>query len=174
MAKKTKSKNINPPQKQNRQPGIESEMHPRPEYTPKTRGAGRLKNKVVLITGGDSGIGRAVAVAMAREGAKVAFGFLNEKKDAAETVKLVEAEGREVVSVAGDVGVEKQCKRLVDAAVKKFGHIDVLVNNAAEQHEVDSPEELTEKDYLSILDELAWSPNIIDLNPAPSDSSATG
>ena len=70
---------------------------------------------------------------------------MNEKKDAAETVKLVEAEGREVVSVAGDVGVEKQCKRLVDAAVKKFGHIDVLVNNAAEQHEVHSPEELTEK-----------------------------
>jgi NAD(P)-dependent dehydrogenase (short-subunit alcohol dehydrogenase family) len=139
------NKNVNPPQKQNRQPGIESEMHPLPDYRPKTKGSGRLKDKVVLITGGDSGIGRAVAVAMAREGAKIAFGFLNEKKDAAETVKLVQAEKRDVFSLAGDVGYEKYCKKLVDATVKKFGRIDVLINNVAEQHEVETPEELTEK-----------------------------
>ncbi len=139
------NRNVNPPQKQNRQPGRENEMRPLPDYEPKTRGSGRLKNKVVLITGGDSGIGRAVAVAMAREGAKIAFGFLEEKKDAAATVKLVEAEKREALSLAGDVGEERVCKKLVDATVKKFGRIDVLVNNAAEQHEVDTPEELTEK-----------------------------
>lgn len=139
------NKNVNPPQQQDRQPGRESEMRPLPDYQPKTRGSGRLKNKVVLITGGDSGIGRAVAVAMAREGAAIAFGFLNEKKDAAETVKLIEAEKREAFSLAGDIGYEKYCKKLVGAAVKKFGRIDVLVNNAAEQHEVDTPEELTEK-----------------------------
>jgi NAD(P)-dependent dehydrogenase (short-subunit alcohol dehydrogenase family) len=139
------NKRVNPPQKQDRQPGRESEMRPLPDYRPKTRGAGRLKNKKVLITGGDSGIGRAVAVAMAHEGADVAFGFLEEKKDAAETVKLIEGEGREALSLAGDVGEEKFCKKLVDAAVKKFGKIDILINNAAEQHEVDTPEELTEK-----------------------------
>jgi NAD(P)-dependent dehydrogenase (short-subunit alcohol dehydrogenase family) len=139
------NKNINPPQKQSHQPGRESEMHPLPDYQPKTKGSGRLKNKMVLITGGDSGIGRAVAVAMAREGANIAFGFLEEKKDAAETVKLIEAEKREALSLAGDIGYEKYCKKLVDAAVKKYGRIDVLVNNAAEQHEVDTPEELTEK-----------------------------
>ncbi|MGE0340754.1 MAG: SDR family NAD(P)-dependent oxidoreductase, partial [Xanthobacteraceae bacterium] len=139
------NKNVNPPQQQDRQPGRESEMRPLPDYEPKTRGSGRLKNKVVLITGGDSGIGRAVAVAMAREGASIAFGFLNEKKDAAETVKLIEAEKREAVSLAGDIGYEKYCKKLVGAAVKKFGRIDVLVNNAAEQHEVDTPGELTEE-----------------------------
>jgi NAD(P)-dependent dehydrogenase (short-subunit alcohol dehydrogenase family) len=139
------NKNVNPPQKQNKQPGHEDEMRPLPDYVPKTKGSGRLKNKVVLITGGDSGIGRAVAVAAARESAKVAFGFLNEKKDAAETVKLIEAEKGEALSLAGDVGYEKYCKKLVDAAVKKYGRIDVLVNNAAEQHEVESPEELTEK-----------------------------
>lgn len=139
------NKRVNPPQKQNRQPGHEDEMRPLPDYEPKIKGSGRLKNKVVLITGGDSGIGRAVAIAMAREGAKIAFGYLDEKKDAAETVKLVEAEKREAYSLAGDVGEEKFCKKLVNAAVKKFGRIDVLVNNAAEQHEVDGPEELTEK-----------------------------
>lgn len=139
------NKNINPPQKQSHQPGRESEMHPLPDYQPKTKGSGRLKNKMVLITGGDSGIGRAVAVAMAREGANIAFGFLEEKKDAAETMKLIEAEKREALSLAGDIGYEKYCKKLVDAAVKKYGRIDVLVNNAAEQHEVDTPEELTEK-----------------------------
>ena len=139
------NKNVNPPQKQNKQPGVESEMRPLPDYEPKTKGSGRLKNKVVLITGGDSGIGRAVAVAMAREGAKIAFGFLNEKKDAAATIKLIEAEKRDALSVAGDVGDEKICRKLVNAAVKKFGRIDVLVNNAAEQHEVETPEELTEQ-----------------------------
>lgn len=139
------NKRVNPPQKQSRQPGHEDEMRPLPDYEPKIKGSGRLKNKVVLITGGDSGIGRAVAIAMAREGAKIAFGYLDEKKDAAETVKLVEAEKREAYSLAGDVGEEKFCKKLVNAAVKKFGRIDVLVNNAAEQHEVDGPEELTEK-----------------------------
>jgi NAD(P)-dependent dehydrogenase (short-subunit alcohol dehydrogenase family) len=138
------NKNVNPPQKQNKQPGVESEMRPLPDYEPKTRGSGRLRNKVVLITGGDSGIGRAVAVAMAREGAKIAFGFLNEKKDAAATVKLIEAEKRDALSVAGDVGEERICRKLVNAAVKKFGRIDILVNNAAEQHEVETPEELTE------------------------------
>jgi len=139
------SKKVNPPQKQNRQPGHEEEMRPEPEYLPKARGSGRLKNKKVLITGGDSGIGRAVAIAMAREGAKIAFGYLNEKRDAAETVKLIEAEKSEALSLAGNVGEEKFCKKLVDAAAKEFGGIDILINNAAEQHEVEGLEDITEE-----------------------------
>jgi NAD(P)-dependent dehydrogenase (short-subunit alcohol dehydrogenase family) len=134
---------LQPAQKQERQPGRESEMRPRPEYEPKFPGVGKLKNKVALITGGDSGIGRAVAVAMAREGAKIAFSYFDEHKDAEETVRLVQQEGGEAIKFAGDVGDEKFCEDTVDDTVKTFGRLDILVNNAAEQHEVDDPLELT-------------------------------
>ena len=134
-----------PPQRQTRQPGREYKMHPLPEYLPKSHGAGRLEGKVALITGGDSGIGRATAVAMAREGADIAIVYLNEHKDADETIELVENEGRDAIKIAGDVGDEAFCKRSVEQTVKEFGRLDILVNNAAEQHEVESLTELTEK-----------------------------
>jgi len=133
-----------PPQRQRRQPGRESKMRPLPEYMPKHPGSARLAGKVALITGGDSGIGRAVAVAMAREGARIAILYLNEHKDAAETVQLVEHEGSSAIRIAGDVGREAFCKQAVAKTVKAFGRLDILVNNAAEQHEVDSLTELTE------------------------------
>jgi NAD(P)-dependent dehydrogenase (short-subunit alcohol dehydrogenase family) len=131
-----------PAQKQDHQPGIESDMRPRPEYEPKMVGSGRLRDKVALITGGDSGIGRAVAVAMAREGAKVAIAFLEERKDANETCQAVQAEGSEALALAGDVGDEEFCEAAVSATLKQFGRLDILVNNAAEQHETNDIREI--------------------------------
>jgi NAD(P)-dependent dehydrogenase (short-subunit alcohol dehydrogenase family) len=124
-----------PAQQQARQPGIESQMRPRPDFTPKYPGAGKLKNKVALITGGDSGIGRAVAVAMAREGASIAVVYLDEHKDANETRDLVKREGTEALLLPGDVGDEEFCEAAVEATIQQFGRLDILVNNAAEQHE---------------------------------------
>lgn len=126
-----------PPQKQDRQPGREAEMDPPPDYAPRFPGSGKLKGKVALITGGDSGIGRAVAVGMAREGASIAFAYLEEAEDAAETERLVAAEGAGVLALAGDVGDEGFCAEAVKRTVERFGRLDVLVNNAAEQHEVE-------------------------------------
>ncbi len=131
-----------PPQKQERQPGVESKMHPRPDYTPKYPGVGKLNNKVALITGGDSGIGRAVAVAMAREGAKIAIVYLDEHKDANETHEMVVREGSEAITLAGDVGDESFCCAAIETTLAQFGRIDILVNNAAEQHETDDPREI--------------------------------
>ena len=128
-----------PPQQQTRQPGRETKMRPQPEYMPKSQGSGKLEGKVALITGGDSGIGRAVAIAMAREGADVAIVYLDEHDDADETLELVENEGRDAIKIAGDIGDEEFCQRCVERTVKEFGRLDILVNNAAEQHEVDEP-----------------------------------
>jgi NAD(P)-dependent dehydrogenase (short-subunit alcohol dehydrogenase family) len=124
-----------PKQKQEHQPGRETKMRPQPDYEPKYPGSGRLRDKVALITGGDSGIGRAVAVAMAREGAKVALVFLEECKDADITQAAVEKEGSRAIKIAGDVGDETFCRKAVDKTVKEFGRLDILVNNAGEQHE---------------------------------------
>ncbi|MFT2009724.1 SDR family oxidoreductase [Pontibacter sp. 13R65] len=133
MDKKPKSV---PAQEQDVQPGKEHEMTPKPEYIRKTyKGSDKLKDKVALITGGDSGIGRAVAVHFAREGADVAIVYLNEDKDAKDTQKLVEKEGRKCLLMAGDIGEEAFCKKTVEQVVQEFGKLDVLVNNAAEQHE---------------------------------------
>ncbi|MEJ1157152.1 SDR family oxidoreductase [Prosthecomicrobium sp. N25] len=132
-----------PPQSQDRQPGFESEMTPRPDYMPRHPGSGRLAGRVAIITGGDSGIGRAVAVAFAREGARVAISYLDEHKDAEETQRAVEAERSEALLIPGDVGAEDQCREIVAKTLSRFGRLDVLVNNAAEQHTVKDLTELS-------------------------------
>jgi NAD(P)-dependent dehydrogenase (short-subunit alcohol dehydrogenase family) len=124
-----------PPQHQEHQPGKEKEMTPRPEsHAEQYRAAGKLHGKAALITGGDSGIGRAAAVAFAKEGADVAIVYLDEHEDANETKALVEKEGRKCVLIAGDVGDEGFCQKAVSQAIDAFGKLDVLINNAAEQH----------------------------------------
>jgi NAD(P)-dependent dehydrogenase (short-subunit alcohol dehydrogenase family) len=140
MPAKTKPKRPHrPPQEQQRQPGIESQMRPRPQAIKNDyRASGKLAGKVAIITGGDSGIGRAVAVAFAREGADVAIVYLDEHDDAKETAAMVEEAGRKCLLVAGDVGREAFCRRAVEQTVKKLGRLDIVVNNAAEQHEVES------------------------------------
>jgi NAD(P)-dependent dehydrogenase (short-subunit alcohol dehydrogenase family) len=133
-----------PGQEQEKQPGSEAEMHPQPVVVPeKYRGSAKLEGKVAIVTGGDSGIGRSVAVLFAREGADVAVLYLDEHEDAAETKRMVEAEGRRCVTIAGDIGDEDFCVSAVERVVKELGHLDVLVNNAAEQHEAKDLSEIT-------------------------------
>lgn len=125
-----------PPQTQ-QPPGRESEMTPRPavgENKPSNPGFGKLLGKVALITGGDSGIGRAVAVAYAKEGADVCVMYLNEDEDARETKRMVEQEGRKCLLIRGDITSEAFCRDAVEQTVRELGHLDILVNNAAEQH----------------------------------------
>ena len=133
-----------PPQHQNKQPGIESQMNPCPiSIDEHYLSSGKLKNKVALITGGDSGIGRAVALAFAREGAHVVISYLNEHDDAAATKRDVEKFGQKCITIAGDVGDEQLCQQLVAQTIKEFGQLDILVNNAAEQHVQSSIENIS-------------------------------
>ncbi|MFE1743712.1 SDR family oxidoreductase [Coleofasciculus sp. H7-2] len=135
---------LQPPQHQNHQPGIESEMTPRPKADDrKYQGSDKLRDKVALITGGDSGIGRAVAIFFAKEGADVAIVYLNEHDDAQETKRLVEEEGRKCLTIPGDIGDEKFCQQAVQNTVTEFGKLDILVNNAAEQHPQQSIEDIS-------------------------------
>ncbi|MFZ7101489.1 MAG: SDR family oxidoreductase [Peptococcaceae bacterium] len=135
MPAKPKEKVIQPPQHQERQPGLETLMNPRPRSEdPDYLGSGKLHNKAALITGGDSGIGKAVAIYFAKEGADVAVIFLNESQDALETKKQVEEEGRRCLLISGDVGAEEFCKEAVEETVTQLGKLDIVVNNAAEQH----------------------------------------
>lgn len=134
-----------PPQQQ-QPPGTESEMTPKPRSDdPQYQGSGKLKDKVALITGADSGIGRAVAIAFAKEGADVAILYKNEHDDAKETKKLVEAQGRRAVTIAGDIGDEAFCQQAVQQTVDEFGKLDILINNAAEQHPQESIEDITKE-----------------------------
>jgi NAD(P)-dependent dehydrogenase (short-subunit alcohol dehydrogenase family) len=137
------------PKQHQARPGIEADVEPRPKYkAPLYRGADKLLDKVALITGGDSGIGRAVAVLYAREGADVAVVFLPaEKRDAEETARAVEAEGRKCLLIPGDVKDPRFCHAAVEQTVEEFGQLDILVNNAAFQQHQDSIEEITEKQW---------------------------
>lgn len=131
---------LQPPQHQDRQPGLETEMRPRPKFEESGEHCGRLQDKVALITGADSGIGRAVAVAFAKEGAHVAIAYLNEHEDAEETRGKVSETGVKCITISGDIGDEAFCKQLVQQTVDKLGKLDILVNNAAEQHPTTSIE----------------------------------
>jgi len=125
-------------------PGHESRLDPKPEWEPRYPGSGRLAGRVALITGADSGIGRAVAALFAREGADIAILYLNEHDDAQETVRIVEAEGRAAIAIAGDLGDKAHCSDAVRQVIGHFGRIDVLVNNAGEQHPDKAVEDITE------------------------------
>lgn len=124
-----------PAQSQNQKPALESEMNPAPQYDRESyQGSDKLKGKVALITGGDSGIGRSVAVLYAKEGADVAIVYLNEHEDAKKTKQLVEAQGQKCLIIAGDISGEKFCHEAVEQTVAELGKLDILVNNAAEQY----------------------------------------
>jgi NAD(P)-dependent dehydrogenase (short-subunit alcohol dehydrogenase family) len=141
-----KEKKLRPPQHQKRQPGRQYKMRPQPKSGASDYvGCGKLRDRVALIMGGDSGIGRAVAVLFAKEGADVSVGYLNEHRDARETKRLVEAQGRKCVLLAGDIGEEKFCRAAVTQTRRELGAIDILVNNAAEQHPQESITQITEK-----------------------------
>ena len=115
-------------------PGSEAKLEPKPDWQPRYPGSGRLKDKVAIVTGGDSGIGRAVAALFAREGADVAIVYLCEYEDAAKSKQIVEEEGRRAITIAGDIGSKEFCDDAVKRTVEAFGRLDILVNNAGEQH----------------------------------------
>ena len=136
------------PKQQQTLPGSFRDMDPVPDHGEETyQGNDRLKGKVALITGGDSGIGRAVAIAYAREGADLALSWLEESGDAADTVDLVKREGRDCLSIEGDIAIAEHCRKIVDDVVKKFGRIDILVNNAAHQQLFDSIEDISDEEW---------------------------
>jgi NAD(P)-dependent dehydrogenase (short-subunit alcohol dehydrogenase family) len=125
-------------------PGHESRLEPKPDWMPRYPGSGRLSGKVALITGADSGIGRAVAALFAREGADIAILYLCEHDDAVRTVEIVEGEGRQAIAIAGDIGSKDFCAQSVAQVVERFGRLDILVNNAGEQHPDEKIEDISE------------------------------
>lgn len=124
-------------------PGHERRLNPKPDWEPRYPGSGRLEGKVALVTGGDSGIGRATAVLFAREGAKVAIAYLCETDDAHMTLDAIEQEGSEGISFSGDLGDPEHCRKVVQGVIDKWGKLDVLVNNAGEQHPDKNIEDIT-------------------------------
>jgi NAD(P)-dependent dehydrogenase (short-subunit alcohol dehydrogenase family) len=138
-------------------PGKQVEMRAKPKTEHEGQvGTGKLKDKVALITGGDSGIGRAVAVAFAKEGANVAIVFLEEERDAAQAKSLVEEHGVQCIAIEGDIGDENFCKAAIDKIVDDFGGLDVLVNNAGEQHPQQKPEDISAEQFERIQNQRIW------------------
>src|SRR5688572_14856523 len=134
------------PEQEQEPVGLESEMQPKPDYGEESyRGSGKLQGKAAVITGGDSGIGRAVALAFAREGADVLISYLDEHSDAEETVRIVEKEGRRCIAIAGDISDEAHCVQIVERAIQEFGRLDILVNNAAWQESIESIQDVSEE-----------------------------
>lgn len=145
-----RKQSINPPQAQSKQPGLQTKMTPEPQSEPPGGyvGCTRLRGKVAVITGGDSGIGRAVAIAFAKEGADVVIVYKNEHEDARTTQRLVEAAGRRCMILAGDVGEEAFCQSVVEKTMTGLKRLDVLVNNAAEQHPADELQSISAEQLL--------------------------
>lgn len=138
-----------PPQVQTKQPGMESLMDPKPiSDNPEYKGSGKLKGKVALITGGDSGIGKAIAVTFAKEGADVAIAYLDEHQDGAATKNMVEETGSSCMLLTGDIGEESVCKKIVNDVINQYKHLDIIINNAAEQHPQNSIEDISEDQLL--------------------------
>src|SRR5215210_1436758 len=136
------------PEQPQQPPGLEAEMEPKPDFGEQSyRGFGRLEGKTALVTGGDSGIGRAVALAFAREGADVLISYLNEEPDAQETLRVIHEAGRKGIAVAGDISQEQHCRQLVQRAVQEFGQLDILVNNAAYQMSHQSIQEISSEEF---------------------------
>jgi len=130
---------------EDQEPGHESQLEPKPDWQPRYPGSDRLKGKVALVTGGDSGIGRAVCALFAREGADIAILYLCEHDDAEFTKRIVEKEGRKAITIAGDIGDKAFCERAAKETVEKLGRLDVLVNNAGEQHPDKDIRDITEE-----------------------------
>ena len=139
---------MNQPRQQQQPPGLESALRPQADHGETSyQGSNKLPGKATIITGGDSGIGRAVAIAFAREGADVLIAYLNEHEDAQETARLVEEAGRRAILMPGDLADPAHCRAIIDRAVQEFGRIDVLVNNAAFQMSHDSIEEIPDEEW---------------------------
>ena len=144
----TKYHILAPEQSQNVQPGMEYLMKPRPIFdNPNYKGSGKLQNKVAIITGGDSGLGRAAAVAFTKEGAKVVIPYYNEHKDAQETKDYIENMGGECLLLSGDITDNKFCRKIVQKALERFGKIDILVNNAGVQYQQDKLESISDEQF---------------------------
>ncbi len=156
--KKRTSVKTPPPQKQAHQPGVESKMRPRPEASSsKYKGSEKLTGKIALITGGDSGIGKAVAILFAKEKADIAISYLEEHEDADKTKREVENENSRCELISGDISDEKFCLELVKKVVKKFGRIDILVNNAGEQHTQNKFEDITSEQLIQTFSTNVFS-----------------
>lgn len=155
MQKSTKTKQ-RPAQQQNK-PGSEAGLKPVPESTPKQSTGGKLKNKVALITGADSGIGKATALLFAQEGADIAIAYLSETKDAKDTQREIEKMGRKCLLIKGDLGKEKHCQKTVEKTVKEFGKLDILVNNAGNHWEAETIEDITTKQLMDTFHSNVFS-----------------
>ncbi|HEV8504166.1 MAG TPA: SDR family oxidoreductase [Chitinophagaceae bacterium] len=156
MQKGGKARKVQRPQRQE-PPGKELKMRPQPVSDKPVKGSGKLRNKVALITGGDSGIGKAVAILFAKEGADVAISYLNERDDAKDTKRMVEAYGKNCFLIAGDIRKERNCTALVRKTVEQFGRIDILVNNAAMQIEAKTLEDVKTSDLIKTFETNIFS-----------------